>query len=88
VNLFISSLRSTVPEALHPTYLVSSQNLEYVREQMGLDSTRIGYVYLVDEKCKIRWAGCADAMKEEAQALETCTGLLLGRLDKLQGRRK
>jgi mitochondrial ATPase complex subunit ATP10 len=59
-----------------------------VREKMGMNSTRIGYVYLVDEKCRIRWAGCADAMKEEAHALETCTGLLLERLDKMQGQEK
>lgn len=40
-------------------------------------------MFLVDENLKIRWAGCGDAMAEETQALENCTGVLLRRLDKL-----
>jgi len=36
----------------------------------------------VDEKCRIRWAACADAKPEEAMALETCTAVLLDRLEK------
>jgi hypothetical protein len=48
---------------------------------MGMTNSRVGYVYLVDEECRIRWAGCADAMKEESEALERCTGVLLGRLE-------
>jgi mitochondrial ATPase complex subunit ATP10 len=80
VNLYISSIRATVPTHRQPTYLVSSQNLEYVREAMGCLNSKIGYVYLVDEQVRIRWAGCADAMAEEAQALLSCTGVLLKRL--------
>lgn len=42
----------------------------------------VGYVYLVDEMCRVRWAGCADAKEEEAKALENCAGVLLERLEK------
>jgi len=48
---------------------------------MGLTNSKVGYVYLIDENLKIRWAGCADAKIEEVQALESCTGALLKRLD-------
>jgi len=82
VTLFLSSIRKYVPKELQPTYLVSSQNMEYVREDVGMVNKHVGYVYLVDEKCRIRWAGCADAKQEEARALETCTAVLLDRLDK------
>ncbi|KAK7437920.1 Mitochondrial ATPase complex subunit atp10 [Stygiomarasmius scandens] len=82
VNLFLSSLRSSVPLELHPTYLVSSQNMEYERDALGMTNNRVGYVYLIDENLRIRWAGCADATLEEAQALEVCTGVLLKRLEK------
>lgn len=82
VNLFISSIRSTVPPELQPNYLVSSQNMEYVREQLGMTNSKVGYVYLIDENLKVRWGGCADAMVEETQALESCTGVLLHRLEK------
>ena len=43
----------------------------------------IGYVYLVDENCKIRWAGCGFAKPDETIALRNCTRVLLQRLEKL-----
>ncbi|KAJ3967287.1 ATP10 protein-domain-containing protein [Lentinula raphanica] len=82
VSLFLSSLRRAIPPEQHPYYLVSSQNLEYQREAIGLANDRVGYVYLVDENLRVRWAGCADAMPEEARSLEVCTGMLLNRLQK------
>ncbi|KAH0835912.1 ATPase assembly factor ATP10 [Lanmaoa asiatica] len=85
VSLFLSSIAKTVPKELHPTYLVSSQNVEFVREPLGMTNKHVGYVYLVDENLKVRWAGCADAKVEETQALETCAGVLLNRLEKTRG---
>jgi ATPase complex subunit ATP10 len=82
VSLLLPSIREQVPKELHPTYLVSAQNMEYVREDIGMVNKHVGYVYLVDEMCRIRWAGCGDAKVEEARALETCTGVLLDRLEK------
>ncbi len=46
-----------------------------------MTNSKVGYVYLIDEDLKIRWAGCADATPEEVTALETCTGILLQRLE-------
>lgn len=82
VNLFIKSLRRVTPEELHPTYLVSSQNMEYVREALGMTNSRVGYVFLIDEGLKIRWGGCADATEAETRSLESCTGVLLKRLER------
>jgi ATPase complex subunit ATP10 len=50
-----------------------------VREPLGMTSSRIGYVYLVDENLKIRWAACADAKEEEEEALIRCVGVLVRR---------
>ncbi|RDB30813.1 Mitochondrial ATPase complex subunit ATP10 [Hypsizygus marmoreus] len=85
VNLFLNSLRSVVPEELQPNYLVSSQNMEYVRDPLGMTNSKVGYVYLIDENLKVRWGGCADATPEETQALEVCTGVLLKRAEKTVG---
>lgn len=35
VSLFLSSLRNTVPSELHPTYILSSQNMEFLRVPLG-----------------------------------------------------
>ncbi|KAI0355990.1 hypothetical protein OH77DRAFT_1478962 [Trametes cingulata] len=79
VSLFASGIRRTVPEAEWPRYLISSQNLEYLREPLGIANRHVGYVYLVDPKLKIRWAACADPKVEEIAALKTCTSVLLDR---------
>jgi ATPase complex subunit ATP10 len=56
--------------------------MEYVRDTLGMTNSRVGYVYLIDENLKIRWGGCADATDEEALSLESCTGVLLKRLER------
>ncbi|KAG8870816.1 Mitochondrial ATPase complex subunit atp10 [Tulasnella sp. 331] len=85
VSLSSSNLRSLIPEHLHPTYIHSSQNMEMVREAMGLENKHLGFVYLVDENIKIRWAGCGFPIEEEKQALFVCTRLLLERLNEKMG---
>ena len=57
-----------------------------MREPLGMTNSRIGYVYLVDENLKIRWAACADAKKEEEEALIRCAGVLLNRHRRSSGR--
>ncbi|KAK7034518.1 Mitochondrial ATPase complex subunit atp10 [Paramarasmius palmivorus] len=81
VKLLTRSLRNSIPAYQRPYYLLSDQNLEYEREPLGIDNDRVGYVYLIDEELRVRWAGCADATLEEAKALEVCTGVLLKRLE-------
>ncbi|KAG6840003.1 hypothetical protein C0991_009655 [Blastosporella zonata] len=88
VKVFLRSLRKVVPLELQPTYLVSSQNMEYVRDALGMTNSKVGYVYLIDENLRIRWGGCADATPEEAAALELCTGVLLKRAETSKGKSK
>ncbi|EIN08441.1 hypothetical protein PUNSTDRAFT_87856 [Punctularia strigosozonata HHB-11173 SS5] len=87
VSLFLSSIRKTVPAHLHAGYMVSSQNMEYLRDEMGMVNKHIGYVYLVDDKCRIRWAACGDAKEEETQGLVGCARALLTRMDREKAER-
>ncbi|KAJ7496890.1 ATP10 protein-domain-containing protein [Mycena latifolia] len=81
VNLFRHNLRAKVPKELYGNCLLSTQNMEYLREPMGLTNRMVGYVYLIDENLKIRWAAGGDATRAEVQALESCISVLLKRLD-------
>jgi len=83
VSLFTSSIRKSVPQPLWGTYLVSSQNMDYLRDDLGMTNRHVGYVFLVDEQCRVRWAGSADPMPEEVEALRVCTGVLLKRHSKV-----
>ena len=46
---------------------------------MGLGNKIVGYVFLVDKNCKIRWAGTGLAFPEEVESLRTATEVLLRR---------
>ena len=82
VSMFLASIRKTVPPHLQSTYLVSNQNMEYVRDALGMVNKHIGYVYLLDERLRIRWAACGDAKPEETEALRISVGVLLNRLQR------
>lgn len=40
------------------SYIISYDNVDYVRDAIGLENKFVGYVYLVDWEGRIRWAGC------------------------------
>ncbi|KAF1995866.1 hypothetical protein P154DRAFT_525969 [Amniculicola lignicola CBS 123094] len=64
--LFRWQLRRTVKEDDWGKYFVITKGVsDRIREALGLLTKRNGYVYLVDQNCKIRWAGSANAEGEE-----------------------
>ncbi|GAA5903687.1 hypothetical protein JCM5296_002119 [Sporobolomyces johnsonii] len=85
VSMFISKLRKTVPVEQQPTYLLSHQSLEYLREPLGMPNKHVGYVFLVDWNKKIRWAGCSWATVDEEEALRKCSHVLVERLKAIAG---
>lgn len=61
---------------------MSRQNMEYLREPLGMNNKHIGFVYLLDEKLKVRWAGGGLALPSESESLERCVKVLIDRMDK------
>ncbi|GME99412.1 unnamed protein product [Ambrosiozyma monospora] len=62
VHTFVtpSKLRKTLPEELHSRYLVAFRDKVLdrdSRERLLITNTYSGYVYLIDDQFKIRWAG-------------------------------
>ncbi|KAF2796159.1 hypothetical protein K505DRAFT_323532 [Melanomma pulvis-pyrius CBS 109.77] len=51
---------------------------DLIRETIGLLNGRVGYVYLVDKDCKIRWAGSGDAEGTEKDDLTKGLQRLIG----------
>lgn len=80
VSLFLSGLRKETPQAFQPSYIFARQNMELLRPRLGLQNQYLGYVFLVDEHCRVRWAGCAFADQEERNALWSSVGVLLERV--------
>lgn len=81
IRLFLPNLKRVVGEEDWPRYFVIRRGVrQEMREQLGLANGKVGYVYLVDEHCRVRWAGSGVAEGWERQAL-------LGGVKRLTGSR-
>lgn len=70
VKLFIPRIRKRLPERQHARYFVVQKGFaEDTMRQMALRNARVGYVYLLDWDCRIRWAGSGNAEEGEKAAL-------------------
>ncbi len=70
IRLFMPSLRRKIPKGRHRQYFVIRKGMtEDIRAATGLLNGYVGYVYLVDSECKIRWAGSGIAAEEEREGL-------------------
>lgn len=78
VKLFSGRLRNSMPEDRWDKYFMVKLPRDIrlgltddVRDAMGFLNTQVGYVYLVDENCKIRWAGSGHAWPGEVDNLNS-----------------
>ena len=72
IRMFMWRTRRNVPREQHGRYfLVKKGFTENLREQIGMMNSKVGYVYLLDEECKIRWAGSSMAESKELDALNS-----------------
>ena len=61
------------PEEDHGKFFILRENpTTMIRESIGLLNRKIGYIYLVDQRCKIRWAASADAWDGERENMTKC----------------
>ncbi|ORY35395.1 ATP10 protein-domain-containing protein [Naematelia encephala] len=84
LSFFVSSLQRTIPSNRWSDYLLThGEWTDYdIRDPLGLENSILGYVYLVDWNCKIRWAACANAEEKEIHSLRNATAVLMARLEK------
>ena len=70
IRLFSWSLRQRVgKENWNRYFLVRKGISDEIRESIGLLNSKVGYTYLVDHHCRIRWAGSGDAQPDEQEGL-------------------
>jgi len=48
-----------------------------MREALGVGNSKVGYVYLVDSQCRVRWAGSGRADGGERKSLVRGVGRLV-----------
>ena len=70
IKLFMGSLRKRFPERDWNKYFLVRRGItDTIRESIGLLNAKAGYVYLVDQHCRIRWAGSGNSHPEELDGL-------------------
>ena len=70
VRMFMGGIRKQRQEEDWRRYFLVRRGVtEEMREAMGMANSKVGYVYLVDWLCRIRWAGSADAEGSEKEGL-------------------
>lgn len=70
IKLFIGSIRSRIGEPNWGRYFVVRRGVsDDIRESIGLLNSSVGYVYLVDSECRIRWAGSGPSEDHEREGL-------------------
>ncbi|MCJ1284742.1 Mitochondrial ATPase complex subunit atp10 [Xylographa opegraphella] len=79
IRLFMPSLRRQLPRAQHARYFLVRRGVtDVIREALGVRNGKVGYVYLVDSECRIRWAGSGPAGAGEVDSLVRGVGRLVG----------
>ena len=70
VRLFMGSIRRRIPELDWGRYFLVKKGITAeIRETIGLLNSKVGYTYLVDHKCRIRWAGSGTSEEAERESL-------------------
>lgn len=70
IRIFMGSMRRKLPETQHGKYFLVTKGLtDCLKEQIGILNGKVGYVYLLDSNCRIRWAGSSIAASNEMESL-------------------
>jgi len=70
IKMFMPGLRRRWAKDAHGRYFVVSRGMsDDIRDAIGLLNGKVGYVYLVDGECKIRWAGSGRGEPDEKEGL-------------------
>lgn len=70
VRMMARWLRKKIPEENWGKYFMVKAGIsDEIRESIGYLNGKVGYVYLLDGDCKIRWAGSGQASTEEVRSL-------------------
>ncbi|KAI9886440.1 MAG: Tetratricopeptide repeat protein 39C [Watsoniomyces obsoletus] len=70
LKLFLPYVRRKTAKENHGRYFVVRRGLtDEITDAIGLLNAKVGYVYLLDADCKIRWAGSGVAQEGEREGL-------------------
>ncbi|GKT54885.1 ATP10 protein [Colletotrichum tofieldiae] len=85
VKLFMGNLRKQIPEHHWGKYFLVPRGItNEISESIGYLNSKVGYVYLVDNLCRIRWAASGPAHPDERDSLVKGMKLVLHEWNKAE----
>ncbi|KAI1458989.1 ATP10 protein-domain-containing protein [Annulohypoxylon moriforme] len=85
IKMFIGGIRSRIGERNWGRYFIVRKGIsDEIRESIGLLNKSVGYVYLLDSQCRIRWAGSGPSEADEREGLANGIQRLLAEEKKLK----
>jgi ATPase complex subunit ATP10 len=70
IRMFMWRMRRNSPAEQHKRYFLVRKGLSNgLKEAIGMMNSKVGYIYLLDDDCRIRWAGSGHAEEIEMQSL-------------------
>lgn len=89
IRLFMPSLRKQIDKELHDKYFLVRHGItEAIRQDIGVLNSKVGYVYVVDSECRIRWAGSGRAEDDERRSMLQGIIRLVKELEASKGKRE
>jgi ATPase complex subunit ATP10 len=86
IRLFMPSLRRRIGRPDWGRYFVVRRGLtDEIRDAIGLLNSKVGYVYLLDRNCRIRWAGSGVCDGDEKDGLIRSTKRLIEEANQRKG---
>lgn len=85
VKLFMSNMRKQIPESNWGKYFLVPRSItNEISESIGYLNSKVGYVYLVDNLCRIRWAASGPSRPDERDSLVKGMKLVLAEWSKTE----
>ncbi|KAI4151675.1 MAG: hypothetical protein LQ340_003370 [Diploschistes diacapsis] len=85
VRFFMRWQRRLAPQKVHGRYFLVTRGVtDEIRHALGMFNTQVGYMFLVDGNCRVRWAGNAVAGDEERASFLRGLVKLIQEMKKLQ----
>lgn len=65
LKVFVPSIRKNLPQERKDNYCLIMKDISKTRKCLDMTNQYIGYAFLVDENCKVRWTAHGEATAEE-----------------------
>ncbi|KAG0341930.1 Mitochondrial ATPase complex subunit atp10 [Podila humilis] len=69
VRIMVPFVKKSIPEERHANYILHYKSIKHLKEPLSMQNSYLGYVFLVDSNCKIRWGAHGPASEIEVQTL-------------------